>query len=67
MKVTIETLAAIYNIGMSIVMGDGDLKPESVVPLEKFYGRLRMAILPVHCFRKRRMRLLPLSIRRTRL
>ena len=40
MKVTIETLAAIYNIGMSIVMGDGDLKPESVVPLEKFYGSI---------------------------
>lgn len=38
MKVTIETLAAIYNIGMAIAWADGDIKPESVVPLEKFYG-----------------------------
>ncbi|MBP3424618.1 MAG: hypothetical protein IJB23_01555 [Alistipes sp.] len=38
MKVTIETLAAIYNVGMAIVMADGELKPEYVAPLEKFYG-----------------------------
>ena len=38
MKVTIETLAAIYNVAMAIAWADGDLKPESVVPLEKFYG-----------------------------
>ncbi len=40
MKVTIETLAAIYNVGMAIVMADGELKPEYVAPLEKFYGSI---------------------------
>lgn len=41
MKVTIETLAAIYNIGMSIAAGDGKFTQENVMPLEKFYTSIK--------------------------